>query len=50
MVKEKIQKQRIIIWNKKDSTGNETAFALIDFRAPENKQPPENIQESKVKK
>lgn len=34
MAKDKIQKQRIVIWTKEDRRGNETAFASIDLRAP----------------
>jgi hypothetical protein len=30
----KVQRKRVITWEKRDARGNDWGFALVDFRAP----------------
>lgn len=43
--RERVQRERVVVWSKTDKHGNETAFASVDMRAPEPRQQTSNPQE-----
>lgn len=45
--KDRVQKKRVVVWEKADKAGNETAFATIDLRVPS--EGSENDAQSGVK-